>query len=392
MQRKTTQGRPDFKQRLEREAGILHHSHDDGGVYWVDNAYYQFAQSEVRVLEEVTETLMDMCIRAVEHVIEHKLYAKLGIAPELIPLIEWSWENEPPSVYKRFDLAYDGVNPPKMLELNGTTPTSLLEAAVGQWQWKEQLFPNADQFNWIWEALVEKWTLLRKEGSLKGDIVYGTSAGTAEDAQTVRCMLDAAIQAGFTAKYINLDDIDFGEKSREFFDMTGPKGLMGREPSIYNLFAIVPIEWLVGTKFFPYLMETREKMVWMEPWWNLVYANKGILAILWELFPNHPNLVPAYLDGPHDMQSYVVKPCQSREGANVTIVQNGEVTEETGGERENDGPMVYQQYVELPVFDGNHTVVGSWYVPDVGPCGIGMREADSLITGTNGRFVPHIVL
>ena len=56
----------------------------------------------------------------------------MGIPEHAVTLIERSWEADPPSLYSRLDLAYDGVHAPKLLEYNADTPTSLLEAAVAQ--------------------------------------------------------------------------------------------------------------------------------------------------------------------------------------------------------------------------------------------------------------------
>jgi len=35
---------------------------------------------------------------------------------------------------------------------------------------------------------------------------------------------------------------------------------------------------------------------WIEPPWKAVLSNKGILPLLWEMFPGHPNLLPAYFE------------------------------------------------------------------------------------------------
>ena len=35
---------------------------------------------------------------------------------------------------------------------------------------------------------------------------------------------------------------------------------------------------------------------WIEPPWKAILSNKGILPLLWEMFPNHPNLLPAYFE------------------------------------------------------------------------------------------------
>lgn len=33
-----------------------------------------------------------------------------------------------------------------------------------------------------------------------------------------------------------------------------------------------------------------------EPWWKLIMANKIILPLLWEMYPNHKYLLPAYIN------------------------------------------------------------------------------------------------
>jgi glutathionylspermidine synthase len=51
---------------------------------------------------------------------------------------------------------------------------------------------------------------------------------------------------------------------------------------------------------------------------------------------------------------------------------------------------VYQQYAPLPDFDGRYPVLGAWVV-DGEPAGLGIREADTLITSNVSRFVPHLI-
>lgn len=36
----------------------------------------------------------------------------------------------------------------------------------------------------------------------------------------------------------------------------------------------------------------------IEPAWKLVLGNKAILPLLWEMFPDHKNLLPAYFIDP----------------------------------------------------------------------------------------------
>ena len=86
-----------------------------------------------------------MCLAAAQHIIDEKRYAELDIPAEAIPAIEWAWNNEPPALYGRFDLSWAGAqsgHAPKLLEYNADTPTSLLEAAVIQWNWLEEVAPH----------------------------------------------------------------------------------------------------------------------------------------------------------------------------------------------------------------------------------------------------------
>jgi glutathionylspermidine synthase len=51
--------------------------------------------------------------------------------------------------------------------------------------------------------------------------------------------------------------------------------------------------------------------------------------------------------------------------------------------------FVFQALAPVPVFDGNHAVIGSWVV-DGESCGMGIRESDGPITDNLSRFVPHL--
>ncbi len=115
-------------------------------------------------------------------------------------------------------------------------------------------------------------------------------------------------------------------------------------------------------------------------------SNKAVLPLLWELFPGHPNLLPASFEPLRGDQ--VKKPVLGREGANISVIRGGRTVAETPGDYGADG-FVYQQYAALPDFGGLRPVVGSWVV-DGEPAGMGIRE-DGLITGNLARFVPHAI-
>jgi len=156
-----------------------------------------------------------------------------------------------------------------------------------------------------------------------------------------------------------------------------------KERALGCVFKLYPWEWLMREKFGQHIPESTTR--WLEPPWKALLSNKALLPLLWELFPEHQNLLPASWDPLPGR--YVRKPALGREGANITILDNGHCLAATTGAY-SDGEFIYQQFHETPRFDGRTMVVGSWMVNGYA-CGIGIREDDSLITTNTSRFVPH---
>jgi glutathionylspermidine synthase len=62
---------------------------------------------------------------------------------------------------------------------------------------------------------------------------------------------------------------------------------------------VYPKEWMITEIDKDDLLKWDfENLKFIEPPWKLILSNKAILPLLWEMFPNHPNLVPAYYDSP----------------------------------------------------------------------------------------------
>lgn len=354
--------------------------HTGSTPYWSEDAYYRFTASEIDAIERATNELHERCLEAVQHVIDEGRYAELQIPAQAVPLIERTWKEEPPTIYGRFDLAYDGSAPPVMLEYNADTPTSLLEASVIQWDWLEAKFKGADQFNSLHERLVAQWREMMPyftRGGPLGPLVHFASMDDLEDGMTTAYLAETAVQAGLRAQLLAVGDIGWDPDAKEFVGMNNER--------IDTLFKLYPWEWLIHEAFGEFI--PKAKTTFLEPAWKMILSNKGILAILWDLFPGHPNLRPAFLNEPNGMFEYVKKPLLSREGANVTVHTMKEHLESTG-EYGAEG-YVFQQLVTIPEFDGMRPVLGSWIVGQEA-AGIGIREAEGWVTGNTSRFVPHL--
>lgn len=379
MRRISSKPRDRWKERVEA-AGVTWHTAAD--VYWNESAFYEFNVKDVDALESATNELAKLTLEAAQHIIDEKLYSRMAIPEFAVPLIENSWAAETPSVYGRFDLAYDGIHPPKLLEYNADTPTSLLEAAVVQWYWLEDVFPLDDQFNSIHERLIARWGELMP--SLPERHLDFCSVDDAEDGMTVAYLLDTARQAGLGSSRFPISMFPINEIGWDGRTFVGP----GDVP-LTAVFKLYPWEWMIHEEFGPFIGQAQT--VWIEPPWKMLLSNKGILPVLWELNPGHPNLLPARLADPGELRSWVKKPLLGREGANVTLHQPG-LELETGGDYGSEG-FVYQEDANLKDHDGKYVVVGSWVVGhDCGSaCGVGVRESSSRIIDNTSAFVPHVL-
>ncbi|MGP3988002.1 glutathionylspermidine synthase family protein [Streptomyces sp. 3N207] len=395
MERRTIAPRPNWQEIVEEQGCIYPLTrYPDGSLrpYWDESAYYTFTLPEVEALEEVVEELHGMCLRAAAHIVEAGRFADLGITdPALVDRVAESWRRraELPSLYGRFDLHYDGSGgPAKLLEYNADTPTSLVEAASPQWFWMEECFPGADQWNSLHERLVDVW---KKQAALLppgAPVHFAHSARDelGEDLMTVAYLQETAEQAGLETVAIPMEEIGWDRLSGRFVDQ--------RLKFVRACFKLYPWEWLASDRFGPHVLETLDNgggtgsTLWIEPAWKMLLSNKALLAILWELFPGHPNLLPAYLDGPRELAAttgWAAKPLLGREGAGVTL-------HESGAEPSvRDEPCCYQALCPLPDFDGNRTVLGTWVV-DGEAAGLGIRESAGPVTDEYARFLPHVIL
>lgn len=371
MKRHVCPPREDWRERVA-SVGLTYHTHDTG-PYWDESAFYELTPGEVDVLERAANTLHYLCIEAAEAVIENNWFARLGIPERAVPSIIGAWERDDFSLYGRFDFAFAPGEEPKLLEYNADTPTALVEASVAQWFWLQERHADADQFNSIHERLIEAWR--RCAGTT---IHFSSIKEHPEDEQTVLYLRDTCEQAGVRTKPVFVEDIGWDERQRSFVDLD-------LEP-IARCFKLYPWEWMWHEEFAPLLALDSTKFI--EPAWKMLLSNKGLLPVLWELFPDHPNLLPAYEDAAQLGGSFVRKPRLSREGSNVTWCERGVVLEETSGEYGEEG-HVFQALAQIPDFDGHHPIFGVWVV-DHEAAGLGIREDTRRITGNLSRFVPHL--
>lgn len=372
MERLNIHGRTNWQEIVEAE-GFLFHS--IGGPYWSEQVGYQMRPEEVHELESATNELHRICLEAVDRVIRFEQLAQFGIPEKFRPLVRESWRQQDPSVYGRFDLRYDGQGPPKLYEYNADTPTSLLEASRIQASWKSTLFSGAGQFNRIEDLLIDAW---RRIAPRHPQICFSSVAAHCEDMGNVEYMRSLAARAGISTRFLFVEELSWNPEARRF---VGPD-----THPVDTWFKLYPWEWILDDDYAEHLLERPICMI--EPAWKMIMSSKAILPVLWEMYPNHPNLLPAYFSESPLNGRFVRKPIYGREGSNISI-HDGAVTRYVPGPY-GSLPSIYQSYCPLPQFSKLYTLIGSWVIGGKA-AGIGIRESVSVISENRSRFVPHFV-
>src|SRR5690242_14089553 len=253
MLRVRTTPRKNWQKTVESQ-GFFYHSIDEK-PYWDESVCYQFVSAQIDQIEQATYALNEICLAAVDHVIENNLLEQFQIPPAFHDWVRNSWERDELTIYGRFDLAYDGAHPPKLLEFNADTPTSLLESAVIQWFWLKDTNPKLDQFNSIHERLIEAWKVFASTHS--GPLYLTCLRGNIEDYMTVSYLRDTAMQAGIATEYLDLERIGWNSQRNCFVD--------DQQRHIADCFKLYPWEWMLRERFGQQLLLDNTR--WLEaPW------------------------------------------------------------------------------------------------------------------------------
>ena len=395
MERIALGARPDWEDKA-REAGFTF-AEMHGEPYWSEDTVYAFSLTEVETaIEDPCTELHAMCREAAARIVaSQELMEKLAIPAAHHDLVAQSWAAGEPELYGRFDLIYDGSGPAKMIEYNADTPTSLYESAAFQWQWLEdqiaagQLPAGSDQFNGIHEALVVRFGQIFAQGA---HVHFASFAQSAEDYATTESMAWAAREAGLGAHFVPIDKIGITDAG-QFCDADGQV--------IGALFKLYPWEDMLRDDFADHIADAHCRF--LEPAWKAVVSNKGMLAVLWEMFEGHPNLLPAFFADDFakggaavdraaaDFDRGIVrKPVFSREGSSISITRGDQIIAAAQDQAYADHPMIVQAYHEMPDFGGFHPVIGAWIVGQA--CvGMSIREDRARITQDLSRFKPHFI-
>ncbi|MFT7824379.1 MAG: glutathionylspermidine synthase family protein [Sulfurimonas sp.] len=373
--------------------GFVWHTDSDESSYISDELVVIDAV-EAEAYYEAGNELYDMFIEAAQHVIDNNLFHEIGIPFNLVEIIKESWENDVHwHLYGRFDLAGGCDDKPiKLLEFNADTPTALFETAIIQWAMlKQNGMEEESQFNGVYEAIIENFQrLVTLEESVEAfeenyegwKFLFTSIRGNSEEENTVRLLQHIANEAGYETAFAYIDEVEFSSEEGIFYN--------GENYALW--FKLIPWEDIALEESDLAMLLTdiiqNQKAILFNPAYTLLFQSKGLLKVLWDLYPNHPLLLESSFE-PLKGQKQVSKPFFGREGGSVSIIdENGTVTETVKSDYENH-KILYQAYTELPTDRwGKSYQAGLFYAYEA--CGLGFRKGDKILDNMS-KFVGHFV-
>jgi len=374
--------------------GFTWHTDTDETSY-VSDEVVVISEGEAEAYYEATNELYDMFCEAGQYVIDNNLFHELDIPFNLVEIIKDSWEDDVHwHLYGRFDLAggLDG-KPIKLIEFNADTPTALFETAIVQWAiLKFNNLEESSQFNSLYEAIKDNFKRFVTLDSdiekfeehyekLNWKILFSSVAGNDEEENTTKLLQHIASEAGFQTEFAHIHDVEFSNDG------------ISKDDELYEFwFKLIPWEDIAidEGELAVTLTEiiSNKKAIICNPAYTLLFQSKGIMKILWDLYPNHPLLLETSFE-PLNNTKQVEKMCFGREGANVAIVnEDNSLETKTDGDYGNFKP-IYQEYIDFPKDEnGEHYQAGVFYSYEA--CGLGFRKG-GVILDNMSKYVGHIV-
>lgn len=338
--------------------------------------------------------LYDMYVQAGQYVIDNKLYPLLDIHPDLVEMIETSWDDDSHfHLLGRFDLAggLDGL-PIKLIEFNADTPSLIFEVALVQWLLlKHNQMPEENQYNTLYEAIKDNFGRLKEQHPVFGNqdnriphaLFSCFEEAGVEDENTVRLIEEIAYEAGFITGFEYIEKVFFG----------AGEGILDKEGNAFDYwFKLLPYEFI--SNYEPELagiltgILRRKQCILLNPPYTLLFQSKAIMKILWDLFPQHPLLLETDFK-PLAGKKCVEKRTFSREGNSIRVLNaDGHVISERDGEYDSCG-KIYQAWADLPADkEGYLYQAGVFFSYEA--CGLGFRRERGIIHNQS-QFAGHYV-
>ena len=331
--------------------------------------YLQIPSSTHAALHKATTKLHSMFVKATEHVCRTpELWPAFGFPSQYWPRALASFFTGDKVISGRFDFSVTPEHGIKCFEYNADSASCLMECGHVQASWAKAVgigHIGVDAGIGCEERLVNAWHLLNLP---KESFIHFLHDDIGEERYHALYMLHAAQKAGFVGKlYSRVDNFTFDETGHILDDEKRLVKYVWKTWSYTTLLSQWNGEHLRRSGQVRLIdVCLSEEVIVFEPWWSAIPANKAILPVLSEMFPDHPNLLYSSWKVTDRLKKagYVAKPVNGRCGENIVFHNHAPFYEsevvENGRLRNNQ--YVYQELCKLPVINGEYFQVNAFSV------------------------------
>ena len=351
---------------------------DEDGEYFAFDELVEVSSLEAQAYYKAAKDVYEMYEKAAEYVVENSLFEDLDIEKNMVDYIKYSWKSERHlHLYGRFDFS-GGIDAKdiKLIEFNSDTPTLLFETAIAQFM---MLKDDEQQFNSVYEKISQKIKrIIKQDENLVPKFLFSCVKDISEEELTTKFLQKIAVDAGAVANFEFMEDLLFNED------------IIDKNKNSYDIwFKLFPWEELsLEHDEILAVLSSSKSFKTINPAYTLLYQSKGMLKVLYDLFPDSPYLLKSSFTALEE--KYVKKPCFGREGANIEIVDaDKKVLLSTDGIYDNF-KVVYQEYVDFVRDEkGRYYQAGVFFSDE--PCGLSFRRGEEILDDMS-EFIGHIVI
>ncbi|EAR93848.1 glutathionylspermidine synthase (macronuclear) [Tetrahymena thermophila SB210] len=357
--------------------------------YWIDGAGYQLSEKLFTNLIKTTHELHNMCLEATDIALNDDLLLKevFDIPKDMFPIIRKSWENRQLDLLSRYDFILGKNGQLYFLEVNGDTPSCIIEAGQAQKLWAEQF--QLLQFNNIdFEIKQGLQKIMEQNGKSK---LFMLNNSNWEDKCTFN-YLHSLIKPF-------LANISIDTKNISKIENVIENELKSDNFKSSIILKQYPFEWLASESTYNFFTNPQfydnKSQIMIEPPWKIIMSNKAMSVLLYNMFPQNPHLAKASLEPIRYGGSgipQVSKQKYGREGDSIILSKyyNDFELFQTDSYKKFSSKPIFQEFIDSDHHQQRYITLSCWVIQGK-PCGIVIREDLNPIIGQGSSVVPYYI-
>ncbi|EAR87554.1 glutathionylspermidine synthase (macronuclear) [Tetrahymena thermophila SB210] len=353
--------------------------------YWIDGAGYRISENKFKQIIQTTHELHNMCLQATDEAIKDDeiLQNVFDIPQDMIPIIRKSWQDRQLDLLARYDFLLGKEGELYFLEVNGDTPSSIIEAGPAQKIWAEEF--KLLQFNNIENQIKLGFQNILQQNKKTKLLMFQNQ--DLEDKCTfsyLNSILEPFLQAKIECQNIeSIDECLENELKQDSFK----KSIIWRQ---------YPFEWLASETTRSYFTDPKfyniNSQTMIEPPWKIVMSNKAISALLYQMFPSNPHLIKSSLEPLGENELQLSKQKYAREGEYINYSDNYEYFKYflIDSYIKYVHKPIFQKFIQSDLHKNRYITISCWVVQGK-PCSVMLREDLNPIIGTGSSVVPYFI-